>query len=120
MPNLSERLRSISLDNPSIVATLVVDGAGSIRHAEGTSPELARAAIALLTPLRDLLERAAAELGCGALRTAFLEGETASFALADVDGSTSALVVGCAGAKAGALRADALRVAEITNAAGAQ
>jgi len=94
-----------------VVAALVVDGSGTVAANVGASPELVRAAVAMVVPLRDLLDRAAAELGCGTLKSTLVEGSDASFALADVDGETVAIVVGQSDASPGALRADSLWLA---------
>lgn len=103
---------AVARGNPEVMAALVVDGSGNVQASESASPELERTAVALLVPLRDLVDRAAADLGCGPLRACLTEGESASFAFADVDGYRTAVVVGRSGAAPGALRADSLWLAE--------
>ncbi len=98
--------------NPDVVGVLVVDGDGRVHASEAASPDLVQAALALTVPLRELLDRAAAELGCGEMRATLIEGRTASLALADVDGFRTVIVIGAIGAAGGALRADSLWVAD--------
>jgi len=106
--NLEILLHSLTQNNPDLVAAMVVDPSGRVRASEAVAPEVARAAVALAVPARDLLDRVCAELGCGALRSVLIEGDLATLAFADVDGATTAVLVGATGAAAGALRADAL------------
>jgi predicted regulator of Ras-like GTPase activity (Roadblock/LC7/MglB family) len=91
---------------------LVVDGDGHVEASESTAPELVTSAVAVTVPLRDLLDRAATELGCGELSATLVEGRDASLAIADVDGFRSVVVIGASGAAPGALRADSLWAAE--------
>jgi predicted regulator of Ras-like GTPase activity (Roadblock/LC7/MglB family) len=119
MAQLDQLMSTVGRNNAEAVAALLVDGAGRVQKSETTAPEVARAAIALATPLRELLDRTAAELGCGALRVALVEGTDASLAFADVDGDITAVLVGAAGAAPGALRADALWLADQVRAGGA-
>lgn len=101
-------IQSLARSNPDLVAAMVIDPSGRVRASEAVAPEVARAAVALAVPARDLLDRVCAELGCGALRSVLIEGDLATLAFADVDGATTAVLVGATGAAAGALRADAL------------
>ena len=101
----------VARGNPDVLAVLVVDGDGKVHATESTSPELVRTAAAMAVPLRDLLDRTTAELGCGELSSTIVEGRDASFAIADVDGFRSVVVVGSSGASPGALRADSLWIA---------
>lgn len=101
-------LQGLTQNNPDVVAAMVVDPTGRVRASEAVAPEVARAAVALAVPARDLLDRVCAELGCGGLRSVLIEGDQATLAFADVDGATTAVLVGATGAAAGALRADAL------------
>jgi predicted regulator of Ras-like GTPase activity (Roadblock/LC7/MglB family) len=110
--SLSSYVTQIGRGNPEVVAALVVDGDGRVRASEAVAQEVVRAAVAIVVPLRDLLDRAAAELGCGALQSTLVEGRDATFAIADVDGHRTAVVVGSSGAAPGALRADSLWLAE--------
>lgn len=106
--------------NPEVTAAMVVDAAGRVQASEAVAPEVARAAVAMVVPLRDFLDRAAADLGCGVLRGTVVEGSEATFALADVDGDRTAIVIGASGAAIGAIRADALWLAdELRRGAGA-
>ncbi len=112
MAHLDSLMSVVGRNNAEAVAAILIDGSGRAVKTEGTAPEVARAAVALAVPLRELLDRAAAELGCGALRAALVEGTDASMVFADVDGSATAVLVGSAGATAGALRSDALWLAD--------
>ena len=105
-------LRRLSAGNPDISAVLVVDGDGRVHASHSADPRLVQVATALIVPLREILDRAAAELGCGAIVDSFITGEHASFALADVDGNRTVIVVGASTSAPGALRADARFVAE--------
>jgi predicted regulator of Ras-like GTPase activity (Roadblock/LC7/MglB family) len=98
--------------NPEVTAALVVDASGQVQASEAVAPEVARAAVAMVVPLRDFLDRAAADLGCGVLRATVVEGSEATFALADVDGDRTAIVIGASGAAIGSIRADSLWLAE--------
>ena len=95
-------------NNPDVLGALVVDARGTVRAADAVSAEVVAAAVALVVPARELLDRLAAELGCGAVRSVFVEGDRASLAFADVDGSSTSIVIGQTGAAPGALRADAV------------
>ena len=95
-----------------MTAAFVVDAEGRVNASETATPEVVRAAVAMVVPLRDFLDRAAAELGCGILRATVVEGSEASFAIADVDGNQTAVVIGASGAAPGALRADSLWLAD--------
>jgi predicted regulator of Ras-like GTPase activity (Roadblock/LC7/MglB family) len=99
-------------DNPDLLGALIVDGRGAIRAADATTTGVIEAAVALIVPARELLDRVAAELGCGAIKSLVLEGDRASMAFADVDGSSTAIVIGQNGSAPGALRSDALSLSE--------
>jgi predicted regulator of Ras-like GTPase activity (Roadblock/LC7/MglB family) len=116
--NLTTLVSRIGRGNPEVTGALVVDGGGRVLASEGAAPEVVRAAVALMVPLRDFLDRTAAELGCGELRGALIEGASASLALADVDGDRTAVVIGASGAAPGALRADSLWLADELRRAG--
>jgi predicted regulator of Ras-like GTPase activity (Roadblock/LC7/MglB family) len=109
--DIEHALAEVSRNNPEIVAALLIEPSGVVRASDAVAPEVTRAATALAVPARDLLERVAAELGCGALKTVLIEGELASLAFADIDGSSMGVLVGASGAAPGALRADAHRLA---------
>lgn len=113
--NVDALFQELVKDNRDLVAALVVDGAGRVQTSDSLAPDVARAAVALAVPAREILDRVSAELGCGALRSVLLEGDRASLAFADVDGATTAVVVGATGASPGALRADALALAARVN-----
>lgn len=103
---------ALTRGNPDIVGVLVVDGDGKVHASDFTASDLVAAAVAVAVPLRELLDRAAVELGCGELATTLVEGRDATLAVADVDGDRTLVIVGASGAAPGALRADALWAAE--------
>lgn len=111
MPDPQRLFESVSRGNPDVVGVLVVDGDGNVHASEATSADVVRAAVAMTVPLRDLLDRASAELGCGELASTLVEGKDASFAIADVDGFRSVVVIGASGASLGSLRADSVWMA---------
>lgn len=98
--------------NPDVAGVLVIDGDGRVHASDTSSEELLKTALAIVVPLRELVDRAATELGCGDMSTTLIEGTQASMAISDVDGYRSVVVVGTRGAALGALRADAIWVAE--------
>ena len=104
--------RTVVRGNPDVIGLLVVDSTGNVDASESTSAEILSAAVAVTVPLRELLDRAAGELGCGEMRATLVEGSEASLAIADVDGLRCVVVIGATGAAPGALRADSLWVAE--------
>lgn len=112
MSSISTLSKFLAQGNPDVLGLLVVDGDGNVQASDGASRDIVRAAVAITVPLRELLDRAAAELGCGDLTATVIEGRDASIAIADVDGFRSVVVLGATGAAAGALRADSLWVAE--------
>ncbi len=107
----SDHARDLRRNNPEVIGAFVIDGEGRLVLADAVTAEVTAAAVALVVPARELLDRVAAELGCGAVQSFFLEGDQASIAFADVDGSSTAVVLGQTGAAPGALRADALTLA---------
>ncbi len=109
---LEQLVQRLARGNPEITGALLVDASGTVLASEGLGDQLATAAVALVVPLREFLDRAAAELGCGALAGTIVEGNGSSFALADVDGARTAIVLGRGGCSPGALRADALWLAD--------
>jgi predicted regulator of Ras-like GTPase activity (Roadblock/LC7/MglB family) len=111
MPDSNRLAQTVARGNPDVLGVLVVDGDGKVHASESTSPDVVRAAVAMAIPLRDLLDRTAAELGCGELSATIVEGREASFAIADVDGFRSVVVIGATGAAPGSLRADSLWIA---------
>ena len=112
MPSISTLSTTLARGNPDVLGLLVVDGDGHVQASDGASQEVVRAAVAITVPLRELLDRAAAELGCGELTATVIEGRDASIAIADVDGFRSVVVLGATGAAPGALRADSLWAAD--------
>ena len=111
--NMVVRLaQTLARGNADVLGILVVDGDGRVHASETMSPEIVRSAAAMVVPLRELLDRASSELGCGELSAAVLEGRDASLAIADVDGFQSVVVIGAAGSAPGALRADSLWLAD--------
>lgn len=112
MASVSNLAQTLARGNPDILGVLVVDADGRVHASETTSPEVVRSAVAVAVPLRELLDRASSELGCGEMSATILEGRDASLAIADVDGFRSVIVIGANGAAPGALRADSLWVAE--------
>ncbi len=109
---LAPLVQQVARGNPEVTGAILVDSGGTVLASEGLGDQLATAAVAMVLPLRDFLDRAAAELGCGALAASVVEGGAASFALADVDGARTAIVLGRSGCSPGALRADALWLAD--------
>lgn len=109
---LQELAAQICRGNPQILVALVVDGQGRVRASDDRDAGLLATAVALVVPLRAFLDRATTELGCGMLRHTLIEGATATLALADVDGEHTAVLIGAPGCAAGALRADALWLAQ--------
>jgi len=112
MTSASTLSLTLARGNPDILGVLVVDADGHVHASETTSPDIIRTAVAVVVPLREMLDRAAAELGCGELSTTIIEGRDASLAIADVDGLRSVVIIGAFGAAPGALRADSLWAAE--------
>ncbi len=110
--NFEQIATQVARGNPEVTGALLIDAGGQVVACEGLGTQLATVAVALVLPLREFLDRAAAELGCGALSTSLIEGSNASFAIADVDGAQSAIVLGRPGCSPGSLRADALWLAE--------
>jgi predicted regulator of Ras-like GTPase activity (Roadblock/LC7/MglB family) len=110
--SLTVLMNELTKGNPDVSGALLVDGAGRVRVSPRLDPELATAATALAVPLRDLLDRTAAELGCGAVASTLIEGERGSLAFADVDGERMVVVIGARGAAVGALRGEAVWLAE--------
>ena len=111
MPDSARLAQTVARGNPDVIGVLVVDGDGKVHATDSTSPDVVRAAVAMAVPLRDLLDRTTAELGCGELNATVVEGREASFAIADVDGFRSVVVIGSSGAAPGSLRADCLWIA---------
>ncbi len=109
---LAPLVERVARGNPEVTGAILVDAGGTVLASDGLGDQLATVAVALVLPLRDFLDRAAAELGCGALVASVIEGGAASFALADVDGARTAIVLGRSGCSPGALRADSLWLAE--------
>ena len=111
MTNSNRLAQTVARGNADVLGVLIVDGDGKVHATESTSPDVVRAAVAIAVPLRDLLDRSAAELGCGELSSTVVEGREASFAIADVDGFRSVVVIGASGAAPGSLRADSMWIA---------
>jgi len=107
----SEVARELRRNNHEVIGAFVIDGDGHAFIADAVTADLTAAVVALVVPARELLDRVAAELGCGAVRSFFLEGDRASIAFADVDGASTAVVLGQTAAAPGALRADAVTLA---------
>jgi len=112
-------LAEVARGNGEVSGVFVVDDAGGVSGSEGATEEAVAAAVAMVVPLRALLDRAAAELGAGQLSVVTIEGDLGTLALADVDGARTVVVLGAAGAAPGSLRADASFVAERLRIAGA-
>jgi len=109
---VNQLAQMLARGNPDVLGLLVVDGDGRVHASEAASPDIVQAAVAMTVPMRELLDRTSAELGCGEMRAAIIEGQQASIALADVDGFRTVVVIGASGAAAGALRADSIWVAD--------
>ena len=112
MASNSSLAQTLARGNPDVLGVVVVDADGQVHASETTSPDVVRSAVAVAVPLRELLDRAASELGCGEMSATVLEGRNASLAIADVDGFRSVIVIGANGAASGGLRADSLWMAE--------
>ena len=112
MASMLALAQTIARGNPDVLGVMVVDGEGRVHASEAVSEEILRAAVAITVPLRELLDRASTELGCGELAATVLEGRDASLAIADVDGFRTVVVIGATGAAPGSLRADSLWAAE--------
>jgi len=112
MLDMKALAQTVTRGNPDVLGVMVVDGEGGVHASESTSPDVMTAAVAMVVPLCELLDRTATELGCGEIACTVVEGRAASIALADVDGFRSVLVVGASGAAPGALRADSMWLAE--------
>ncbi|NOU26996.1 MAG: roadblock/LC7 domain-containing protein [Polyangiaceae bacterium] len=112
MASVNSLAQTIARGNPDVLGVLVVDGDGHVHASESTAPEIVRSAVAVAIPLRELLDRASSELGCGEMSATVLEGRDASLAIADVDGYRSVVVIGANGAAPGGLRADSLWIAD--------
>jgi predicted regulator of Ras-like GTPase activity (Roadblock/LC7/MglB family) len=93
-----------------IQGAIVVSQDGTALCTRG-SQGLATAATALVVPLRDVLERAAAELGGGRLVATMIEAETGRFCIADIDGVATVVVVAGADSSPGLVRHEALTLA---------
>jgi len=104
--DLSALTDRIQRHNPFVTTVAVFEADGRV-EAQSANPSWVAGATALLAPLRELLDRTGAELGCGALASTLVQGRDASIALADVDGLRTAVVVGNTDAPAGALLSDA-------------
>lgn len=110
--SLLEALAEVARGNGEVSGAFVVDDEGLVSAKEGAPDELVAAAVAMVVPLRALLDRATAELGVGQLGVTTIEGDRGVLALADVDGARTVVIIGAHGAAPGALRADASYVAE--------
>jgi predicted regulator of Ras-like GTPase activity (Roadblock/LC7/MglB family) len=111
MKSIDELVLQITQGNAEVLGALVVDSNGTVLASNGVGVQMTTAAVAMVVPMRDFLERAVAELGCGALTASLIEGSSASLAVADVDGERTAIVVAKAGCSPGSLRADSLWLA---------
>ena len=100
-------VRGLARSNPDVAAAIVVDADGRAHASDSASSDLVASAVAFVVPLRELLDRSVAELGGGALTQSVIEGSDGTFALADVDGFRTVVLIGVPGTAPGALRADA-------------
>lgn len=94
-----------------VLGAVVVADSGQATTTRGVNG-MAAAATALVAPLRDMLERATAELGGGRFQCTLVESDTSKLALADIDGLRTVVLVGSADVAPGLLRHDALSFAE--------
>jgi predicted regulator of Ras-like GTPase activity (Roadblock/LC7/MglB family) len=108
---LSSLVKRICRANPAAPVAFVVDSKGNVHCPDGLHASALRAAMGLALPLRELAERTAADMGCGAFQHMLLSGSAGTLAMADVDGDRTAVVLAPAEAAAGALRADAIWLA---------
>lgn len=104
---LPQLVQQLCRGNPQVLAALLVDEQGRALHQHEGDSELVNASVSMVLPLRELLEHLLAELGCGALQQAVVEGSAGSIALADVDGRRTVMLIGAGEAAPGALRSDA-------------
>ncbi len=105
--------REVADQNPEVTAALLVDDRGQVVESAHTDERMVGAATAFLTPLREFLDRVTSELGAGEFQASLIEGQHLSFALADVDGRRSVVVVGKQGSAPGSLRSDSLWLADL-------
>lgn len=117
MSALTKAYQDIFEQNPELTAVFKMDDRGGVQRSAQADEGIVTAATALMTPLREFLDRVTAELGCGELTACVVEGEHASFAIADVDGVDAVVMVGKKGCAIGSLRADALWLAQQERAA---
>lgn len=111
MSRLTGLVREVTGGNPSVLGAFIFDVDGHVEASSGTADDLVTAAVALCVPLRDMLERTSASLGCGEMRSTLLQGSKASLAVTDVDGVQAVAVMGVEGAPAGALLSDSAWIA---------
>lgn len=111
-------VRGLSRANPDVSAAIVVDADGRVHASDSASSELVASAVAFAVPLRELLDRSVAELGGGALMHSLIEGSDGTFALADIDGFRTVVLIGAPGSAPGSLRSDARWLAEQLRASG--
>lgn len=103
MSDINGLVRELVGGNPDVMGAFVFDADGRVEASSGAPEELLGAAVALFVPMRDLLERTAASLGCGEMQSALVLGATASIGVSDVDGVRAVAVLGAEGAPTGSL-----------------
>ena len=106
MSRLTGLVREVVGGNPGVMAALVFDDEGRVEASAGTSDEMVSAAVAIFVPMRELLERTAASLGCGEMRSTLLQGSKATLAVTDIDGVQAVAVMGTEAAAPGPLLED--------------
>lgn len=106
MSRLTSLVREVAGGNPGVMGALVFDDEGRVEASAGTDEGMVEAAVAMFVPMREMLERAAASLGCGEMRTTLLQGSKATLAVSDVDGIQAVALMGVEGAAPGPLLQD--------------
>ena len=112
MSYLQSLVRDVVSGNPDVLAAFVFDHRGRVDASSGASEAMIEAAVALCVPLRDMLDRAAASLGCGDMKSTLVLGSKASLGVSDIDGLRAVAVMGAEKAPSGALLQDARWLAE--------
>jgi predicted regulator of Ras-like GTPase activity (Roadblock/LC7/MglB family) len=112
MINLSSLVKRLSRANPHAPLAFLVDNKGTLHCPDGMQTAAVRPAVAQVVKLREVASRLMTELGCGAMQSVLLDGDSGNLALAGVDGERMAVIVGGSAAPPGALRADALWLAQ--------
>ncbi len=111
MADLTALVREVVGGNPGVMGALVFDDEGRVEASVGTDDGMVEAAVAMCVPLREMLERATASLGCGEMRSTLVQGSKATLAVSDIDGIQAVAVMGVEGAAPGPLLQDSVWLA---------